>query len=420
MASTTVFRKVALDRLASPEQLDQLMQVTDARGWIALIALGAVLLAAIVWSIVGSIPEQVAGEGILVKSGGLYEVFPSAAGRVADIAVSVGDSVTEGEVVARIEQPQLADQVAQSKAALAALEQQYQQLLTYGARDQDLQTRLLTQQRATTQESIAHDEQSAKWLQEKIVNQQQLVTDGLLTKETLLDTRQQFDQLQEQLSNQRSQLTQFAVNVLKLKNQRIQDLRDAQNKIADQQRQLAGLQRQYREGVEVVAPYTGRILEIMAERGDIVASGQPILSLDLTGRQVQDLIAVLYVPSGSGKQIKVGMPVQIAPSTVKQDEYGLMLGRVTYVSDFPATTQGMTRVLKNSKLVTALSGQDAPYEVHADLLVDPGTVSRYRWSSSSGPPQRIESGTIAVGNIAVSVKRPIELVIPLIHQYTGI
>ena len=33
-----LFRKVALERLSSPEQLDQMMTVTSLRGWIALAA----------------------------------------------------------------------------------------------------------------------------------------------------------------------------------------------------------------------------------------------------------------------------------------------------------------------------------------------------------------------------------------------
>ena len=55
-----IFRKVALDRLASPEQLDQLMPVTDARAWVALGSAAVVLLALALWSITGSLPRNVA------------------------------------------------------------------------------------------------------------------------------------------------------------------------------------------------------------------------------------------------------------------------------------------------------------------------------------------------------------------------
>ena len=158
----------------------------------------------------------------------------------------------------------------------------------------------------------------------------------------------------------------------------------------------------------------------MTETGAVVAAGQPVLSLDLTGRTVKDLEAVMYVPSIQGKQIRVGMPMLVAPATVKQEEFGMMLGRVTYVSDFPATMKGMQRMLKNERLVAGLAGSDAPYEVHADLVLDPATVSRYRWTSSQGPPTKIESGTLAAASITVTTRRPIELVIPLIREYLGL
>jgi HlyD family secretion protein len=98
----------------------------------------------------------------------------------------------------------------------------------------------------------------------------------------------------------------------------------------------------------------------------------------------------------------------------------VMLGKVTYVSDFPATSKGMRRVLKNEKLVNALSGSDAPYELHADLTFDPATMSHYHWTSAGGPPVRIQSGTLATANIEVHARRPIEMVLPLLRRATGI
>jgi HlyD family secretion protein len=241
-----------------------------------------------------------------------------------------------------------------------------------------------------------------------------------VTRSTLLSTRQQLDAARVGDLLARSQLTQLSSRELSLQNKSEEDVFGSRSRIADQELQVADLERQLKTSSEVVAPYTGRILELMTERGNVVSPGEAILSLDLTGRAVKDLEAVIYVPSVHGKQIRVGMPIQIAPSTVKQEEYGLMIGRVTYVSDFPATSKGMRRVLKNDKLVSGLSGGDAPYEVHADLIVDPKTPSRYRWSSSTGPPLKIQSGTLAVGNIEVAAKRPIAMVLPWLRKTTGI
>jgi HlyD family secretion protein len=154
----------------------------------------------------------------------------------------------------------------------------------------------------------------------------------------------------------------------------------------------------------------------MAEQGSMVDRGQPILTVDLTGKAVKGLEAILYIPSVHGKKIKTGMEVQIAPSTVKKEEFGYLLGTVTYVSDFPVTPQGMTRVLKNEQLVSTLSGDDAPYEIHVDLLPDPDNISTYRWTSSEGPPLRIQSGTLASAGIVVERRRPIQMVIPQLRQ----
>lgn len=420
MTQTAVFRKVSLDRLASPEQLDQLLRVTDARGWIVLAAMAAVFLTAIAWGIGGSLPEDVSGTGILIKSGGVYEVIPSAGGRVTDVAVGVGDHVTEGQVVARVAQPELEEQLRSAQLTLTDLQTQQEHLAAYGSKDVTLQRIYFAQQRVTIEQSIASEQQNLHWLTEKIESQEKLVQDGLLPRPTLLNTRQQYSSAAQKISDDSSQLTQVSVRGLEMSNQHQADLRSGQIKIDEQRRQVAELQRELDAKSKVVAPYTGKVLEVMAERGSVVGEGEPILTLDLTGRAVTDLVVVLYVPSIHGKQIRPGMPIRIAPSTVKQEEYGLMMGRVTYVSDFPATSRGMQRVLKNERLVSELSGQDAPYEVHADLTVDPATMSRYKWTSSNGPPLRIQSGTLATANITVATKRPIAMVLPILREYTGI
>src|SRR5690242_19041195 len=105
MNDQRIFRKVALDRLASPEQLDQLLPVTDRRGWLALLAFLALIITAVGWSLRGTIPQNVAGTGILVTTGGVLEVVPAAGARITEVTVHVGDLVARGQLVARMAQP---------------------------------------------------------------------------------------------------------------------------------------------------------------------------------------------------------------------------------------------------------------------------------------------------------------------------
>ena len=415
-----VFRKVSLDRLSSPEQLDQLMQVTDARGWIMLSAFGIVLTTAVLWGLLGSVAHDVPCSGMLVKSGGVLEVSALSNGRITDLAVRVGDMVTEGQVVARMSQPELADKLLEARAVVTELKAQHEEIVAHGSQDVALQTRLLAQQRTTLAQTIAAAQRSAKAHRETAELQAKLVEEGLLTRQTALATRHQLDQTEQQIGESQSQLVEISVREQELRARHQEEVSASRTKIAAQERVVAGLERETKSKGEVVSQHTGRILEIIADQGTLVGAGDAIITLDLMGRTVKELEVVLYVPSSYGKQIQVGMTAYVSPSTVKREEFGLMVGRVTYVSDYPATSRGMLRILKNDKLLTALVGDDSPYEVHADLLVDERTFSGYQWSSSKGPPLKIQSGTRVAAYVTVSSQRPIEMVIPLLRQHSGL
>jgi HlyD family secretion protein len=414
-----IFRKVSLDRLSSPEQLDQVMQVTRPQGWLALASIGLLLVVALVWGALGTLAEKVGGRGILVKSGGILEVVTEAGGRVTDVAVQVGDSVTQGQVVAWIAQPALLEQSQAARNSLELLRREHEQQVAFRTRDAELQRRNLNQQRANVEASIAAAEASLRNQEERLASQETLVRQGLVTRASLLQTQQQAEQTREAIRASRAELAQIPVRLLAVENELQQARSGGEHKIAAATAEIGRMERDVRNSSQIVSPYTGRILEVMSEPGKVIARGEPLLTLDLTGSAVQELVAVMYIPSVQGKKVKPGMEIQVAPSTVRQEEYGMMLGRVTFVSNFPATPAGMLRVLKNERLVTDLAGADAPYEVHAELQVDPATPSRYRWSSSQGPPQSIQSGTVASGRVTVATERPIGRVIPLLRNWTG-
>lgn len=70
MSSQPIFRRKALEKLSSPERLDQLLSITTPQGWLILLALGALLVAALLWAILGTIAVQVDGEGMLIPAQG--------------------------------------------------------------------------------------------------------------------------------------------------------------------------------------------------------------------------------------------------------------------------------------------------------------------------------------------------------------
>jgi HlyD family secretion protein len=417
-AKKEIFRSVALERLSSPEQLDQLMQVTTPRGWLLLLGMGALLLTALVWGVLGSVPERIAGQGILIRSGGVLEVEASGDGRVTDVAVRVGDVVSEGQVVARIQRQDLVLRIQQKRAEVGELRRRHAQQLQFGDRDVQLQAAYRTQRREQLQAAIDAATSTLGALNQRIESEEELVRQGLITRQALLTTTQQRDQASERVRQSRSEIVQLDAEAGQVLNRNRQGAQESQTRLTGAERELAQMESELRTTSEVTSPYTGRVLEVVVEQGSMVTRGNPILTVDLTGKAVKGLEAIIYIPSVHGKKIRPGMEVQIAPSTVKKEEFGYLLGTVTYVSDFPVTPQGMQRVLKNEQLVSSLSGDDAPYEIHADLLPDPDNMSTYRWTSSEGPPIRIQSGTVASAGVVVERRKPILMVIPQLRRHT--
>lgn len=420
MQKSRIFRQASLDRLASPEQLDQIMTVTSPRGWIALATIGLILVGTVTWSVAGSLSERVIGQGMLVRSGGVLAVVAPATGQVADIPVAPGDSVSEGEVITWVAQPDLSDQFRNARERLDAQRKEHDQTVVFVEEDVRLRLQNLEQQREDIARTLEANQASLALVEERIAAQEQLVTQGLVTRTVLLAARQQYESLKQQIRNGHIQAEQIEVQRLSIRNQGKERIRTSQLALDRLNYEVDELDRQFRHASQVVSPYTGRVLEVMIDQGQVLSSGAPILSLDRDGPDVHDLIAIVYVPSFYGKMVRPGMEIHVAPSTVRQEEFGMMLGEVTFVSSFPASHRGMLRVLKNEQLVRELSGGGAPYEIHARLTVDPTTVSQYRWTSSGGPAIEVQSGTTAGAQIIIAEQKPISRVIPLFRRWTGL
>src|SRR5438105_7201080 len=129
--SHNIFRQAALARLSSPEQLDQLMQVTTPKSWLALACCCVLLGVAIVWGIWGSVRINVHGRGILIKQGGVFVATAFGDGRVADILVGEDQSVTNHQLLARLRVPELELRILQAATAQTNLENQFTQLEAY-------------------------------------------------------------------------------------------------------------------------------------------------------------------------------------------------------------------------------------------------------------------------------------------------
>ncbi|KUO78393.1 MAG: hypothetical protein APF81_01205 [Desulfosporosinus sp. BRH_c37] len=121
MPNNELFRKVSLERLSSPEELDQQLTVTTSVGWLALCAAAFLLAAALVWGVYGSIADKTAGEGIIISSGGITNIVHHTGGQITGVSVKDGDLVEKGSVIMRVSQEQTVEEINELKADLKIL-----------------------------------------------------------------------------------------------------------------------------------------------------------------------------------------------------------------------------------------------------------------------------------------------------------
>lgn len=62
-----LFRKESLERLSSPERLDELMTIVNFKTWLPLGTISILLGLGLIWSLVGRIPVTTSGRGLLVQ-----------------------------------------------------------------------------------------------------------------------------------------------------------------------------------------------------------------------------------------------------------------------------------------------------------------------------------------------------------------
>lgn len=111
MSRRTLFRKEAVDRLRSPDEVDQLLQVVNRRSWIPLVVVGALLAFALTWSVVDEIPETVEGRGILVYVDSIVPFQAKVDGQVTGLKAPL-ERVEAGGTLAEIERPELEDDLS--------------------------------------------------------------------------------------------------------------------------------------------------------------------------------------------------------------------------------------------------------------------------------------------------------------------
>jgi HlyD family secretion protein len=423
MSKPPIFRKRALERLSSPEQLDQLVPVTSARGWLALSGIAVLLAGAVSWGLYGTVPSKVMASGILVGASGIVAIRTQGAGQVGGVAVKVGDEIGVGQLVARIEQPSALKQIANDQTELAQLQDRQRRLSEFHATDLAMKLRTIEAEYAADGNSIALLEQRLTLLDEKLRSQNQLVEKGIISNEAVIATTESVRLAREEIRQKVENREQLGIQRLELENAKRRELLDFQLQIDDLARRIAKSRADHDRASQVLSPYQGRVTEVHIEPGGVVAESATVAVVELGRPDRQGdgaLEAVIFAPAAEGKKVHPGMEAQVSPSTVKLEEYGFIPGDVTFVSQFPVSADAIMRLVGNPELVESITRQGAPVQIHVSLERSSSTPSGFAWSSSIGPTTKVNQGTSCTVSFVTESRRPVDLVIPYLKETLGL
>jgi HlyD family secretion protein len=413
-----IFRAVALERAASPEQLDYLVVITRPFDWIVGLAILLALTAAITWAFVGRIPTRVPGEGILISGGGkVVDAVSAAAGRLASVQVSVGDHVSQGQLIARIVQTDTEQRYRNAVEVHREREREHADLNARIEAELSAKARNYAKLEAAFEQIIRAANQRVEYLTGELKNLESLLAKGITTRRNVEDRRRELTDAQQRREDAQNEILKVRAQKLDLDTQRAKDREDSQFRLNEARRQMEQLAGELGRNTEVLSPIEGRVIEVKVSTGSVLSIGTPVIGIRTENTTLE---ALVYVPADRGKSVKPGMEVRLEPSTVKREEFGTLVGKVLSISEFPITPQGMLAELRNDSLVTRFSRDGAPYAAVVQLEQDERTSTGYRWAVGTGPQLRLTSGTLTRAEITTRNRHPIDLVVPIFKRFTGI
>jgi HlyD family secretion protein len=207
----------------------------------------------------------------IVKSNGRIEatqvdVSSKYAGRLAEVTVEEGSSVTQGQVIAKITSPEYEAQLRGAKADV----QKAKDAL------------------AAAESEIASRQSALEFAKSDFERGQELMKTGFITKQVFEQRKRNFDSATaavQSFTSQRNQ-AQSQIKTAEAEVERVESI------IAD---------------LTLVAPRLGRVQYQLARAGEVVAAGSPIVTiLDLT-----DVYMTIFLPAADAGRLNIGDEARI-------------------------------------------------------------------------------------------------------------
>ena len=388
--------------LTPPEELREAIEVTSPNTRLASAALAFIVLAAVAWSVFGTVRTHVQGGGVIAyHDAQRVDVVARAEGYLAALLVREGDRVSRGQVVARVENDALEQRVALARREQEAAEARITRLEAERDADVGEAARLNRSRRAALSRSIAGSEA----LIERLRNAGGARDED--REERVLELRHEIERARSEMAAIDGAEREEASEWRRMLEATRQELADHRNEVARASAELERMQR-------IRAATDGEIVEVLAGVGTFLHRDDGIYRMT---NRVSGLFASAFFTADEAELIERGMPVQVSPSMLDRQVAGNLRGTVSDVSRFRLSADALRTLLGNERLVERFSRSGAPLAVEIELSRRPGGA--YEWTTGRGAPRPVEPGMLVTASVAIREQRPITLVMPGLRQVLG-
>jgi len=93
------------------KESDENVKVIDINAWIALLTVSAIVVVGIVWGFFGTMLIREETSGVILRSGKIINIFSTEDSRLLDLNIKSGEYILEGQVIARVNQTDLVNEI---------------------------------------------------------------------------------------------------------------------------------------------------------------------------------------------------------------------------------------------------------------------------------------------------------------------
>lgn len=395
--------------------LQREIRVIGRPAWWTLAGIAVVAGGVVVWSFAGKLQTKVSGPCMLLSSEGVVDIKAGATGRLSEVSVRSGAQVREGDVVAFIAQPDQDERIKRLKSRLQEIERRAESMGSLSSRGVALSNEAFARRIGYLERQIEVAKSRTEIERNQIQTARQLVEQKLATRRSLDDAERTLATTELSIESLRRQLVEVERERTELTRREAEERSQIELERSEAKRELALLEGERGRATAVRSAFSGRVVEVKAGRGTLVGIETPVVLLERSGSDA-GIEVVMYVASKDGKKINPGAGAELLPATAQRDEHGYVLGKVSYISDYPATPQALLATLGSEELVKELTSVAAPFEVRIRLDNKDGKPV---WTRFGGDAPEIRAGTLCSGKVTVRNERPIGFVIPALRKQTG-